>query len=417
MSASATRIDIYNYPRRLELALRRLKNNGKITDANCRLILKFHERSVADGLSTPRLVRYLQILSKLAEQLGKDFPDAKKDEIVHLVAQIESQPLSDWTKLSYKVVLRKFYRWLRHSKNYPKEVEWIKTPSRIRNSILPSDLLTEDDIKSLVSVATTSRDKALILTLYDSGCRIGELLSLRMRSVEFDKYGAIFLVTGKIGMRRVRIIMSTPALGEWLNVHPNRGDPDSPLWVGEGRGGMIPLRYEAVRALIQRLADRAGIQKSVNPHSFRHSRATFLSKRLTEAQMDQLFGWVQGSKMHSIYVHLTGRDVDGALLSIYGLAQDREEHPTLKVVLCPRCKEPCGPTVDHCPKCGSPTDPTRLYGLESETEWVDPVMTRLLEDTETQQFLVRKIRELRLFNQAGRAFPQSVDTCQQSHTE
>ena len=136
-------------------------------------------------------------------------------------------------------------------------------------------------------------------------------------------------------------------------------------------------------------------------------------KRLTEAQMDQHFGWVQGSKMHSIYVHLTGRDVDGALLSIYGLAQEREEQPILKAVLCPRCKEPCSPTVDHCPKCGSPTDPTRLYGLESETDWVGPVMTRLLEDTETQQFLIQKIRELHLFEKVGQALLESVDTCQQ----
>jgi len=206
--------------------------------------------------------------------------------------------------------------------------------------------------------------------------------------------------------------MSTPALGEWLNTHPNRRDPSSPLWVGEGRGGSSPLRYEAVRTLIQRLADRVGIQKSVNPHKFRHSRATFLAKRLSDAQMDQYLGWAPGSKTHSIYYHLAGRDVDGALLSIYGLAPVREERPTLKVVLCPRCNELCAPTIDHCPKCGSPTDPNRVYGLESERGWVDPAMSRLLEDTETQQFLVRKIRELRLFDEVGRALPEAVDTCQ-----
>jgi hypothetical protein len=54
-----------------------------------------------------------------------------------------------------------------------------------------------------------------------------------------------------------------------------------------------------------------------------------------------------------------------------------------------------------------------VYGLESEREWVDPVMTKLLGDAETQQFLVRKMRELRLFDQVGRAVPESVDTCQQ----
>jgi len=397
MPASATRPDIYNYPRRLKLALENLEANDKISVTNRRLILAFHERSVADGLSIPRLVRYIHILSKLAQELGKSFGTARQEDIQRLLAQVENRPLSDWTKLSYRVVLKKFYRWLKRSKGYPKEVDWIKTPSRIRNKLLPSELLTEDDIKRLASAAATSRDRALILALYESGCRIGELLSLRIRDVEFDKYGAVLLVDGKMGNRRVRVIMSTPAIGEWLNTHPNRGDPDSPLWVGEGRGGASPLRYEAVRALIQRLATRTGIQKPVNPHKFRHSRATFLSKHLKEAQLDQYMGWVPGSKMHSIYIHLSGRDVDGTLLAMYGLATDGEEKPTLKAITCPRCKESCPPTADHCSKCGSPTDPTQLCGLESERTWVDPVMTELLEDSQTQQFLVRRIRELNLY--------------------
>jgi integrase len=196
MSTSATILDIYNYPRRLELALENLKKNAKISATNRRLILAFHQRSVAEGLSTPRLVRYVHILSKLAEELGKGFSNATREDITRLVAQVENRPLSDWTKQSYKVVLKKFYKWLKHTKGYPKEVDWIRTPSRIRNSILPTDLLNEDDIKRLASAATTPRDRALVLVLYESGCRIGEILSLRIRNVEFDKYGAVLVVTG-----------------------------------------------------------------------------------------------------------------------------------------------------------------------------------------------------------------------------
>ncbi|RLF00099.1 MAG: hypothetical protein DRJ59_07465 [Thermoprotei archaeon] len=45
--------------------------------------------------------------------------------------------------------------------------------------MLSEELLTEEEVKRLVKHATNLRDKALILTLYESGCRIGELLSLR----------------------------------------------------------------------------------------------------------------------------------------------------------------------------------------------------------------------------------------------
>jgi integrase len=254
MSTPARRLDIYNYPRRLQLALQNLEENSRISSTNRQLILRFHEKSVADGLSPPRLVRYIHILSKLAEKVQKPLARAEREDIIHLVAQIESQPLADWTKQSYKVVLRKFYRWIRHSKGYPKEVSWIKVPSRIRNNFLPSELLTEDDVKHLASVARTLRDKALVLVLYESGCRVGELLSLRIRNVEFDKYGAVVIVTGKTGMRRLRVHMSSGAIVDWLKVHPKHDHPDFPLWVSEGHAESSLMKYEALRSVLRDLA-------------------------------------------------------------------------------------------------------------------------------------------------------------------
>ena len=44
-----------------------------------------------------------------------------------------------------------------------------------------------------------------------------------------------------------------------------------------------------------------------------------MANYLTEAQMNVYFGWVQGSDMPSIYVHLSGRDVDYAILKANGV--------------------------------------------------------------------------------------------------
>lgn len=40
--------------------------------------------------------------------------------------------------------------------------------------------------------------------------------------------------------------------------------------------------------------------------------------------MKEFFGWVQASNMASIYVHLSGRDVDNALLKVYGIQNTKE---------------------------------------------------------------------------------------------
>jgi integrase/recombinase XerD len=70
------------------------------------------------------------------------------------------------------------------------------------------------------------------------------------------------MVDGKTGPRRVRVIASAPALAQWLSVHPFRNDTNAPLWIGIGNAGRNePLRYNSVRAMLRRLAKRAGIRE------------------------------------------------------------------------------------------------------------------------------------------------------------
>ena len=85
------------------------------------------------------------------------------------------------------------------------------------------------------------------------------------------------------------------------------------------------LDYPAINKRLKEIAERTGIKKPVNPHNFRHSRATYLAKKLTEAQMCQYFDWVQGSKMPATCVHLSGRDLDDAILKIHGKISKEEE--------------------------------------------------------------------------------------------
>ena len=68
--------------------------------------------------------------------MASPFEEATKDDIVELIAKIERRNYAEWTKHDYKVILRKFYKWLRGTDDYPPEVRWIKVkysiPSRLR---------------------------------------------------------------------------------------------------------------------------------------------------------------------------------------------------------------------------------------------------------------------------------------------
>src|SRR5208283_6213305 len=179
----------------------------------------------------------------------------------------------------------------------------------------------------LAETANNIRDKAFVLVLYETGCRIGELLTLRLKNITFDQYGAVLRVNGKTGDRRVRIISSAPILASWIELHPTGKSPESMLWYSNWRNPkkrMKNLSHGTTYLILKELAKKAGIQKRIYPHLFRHSRATALANKLTESQMKEHFGWVQGSDMASTYVHLSGRDVDNALLKLQGLVQVEE---------------------------------------------------------------------------------------------
>ena len=320
-----SKIDVHMYKRRLEVSLKSL-STSKIPEDNRRDILDFHQYIIAEGLSVPRQVKYIYSLIQISDWLGKSFRDVKKADILNLVNKIEQMDYAEHTKRDYKVVIKRFFKWMEGGDEYPEEVKWIKTTLKNDGHLLPEELLTPEDVEKLINAADHPRDKALVSVLYESGCRIGEILTLRIKHISFDEYGAKIVVNGKTGMRRIRIISSVPHLATWIENHPLRDKPDAPVWVGIGtRNKNGAVQYKNVRTLIAKLAEKAGIKKRVNPHMFRHSRATHLANHLTEAQMNQYFGWVQGSDMPSTYVHLSGRDVDSAILSLYGIKEDKKK--------------------------------------------------------------------------------------------
>jgi integrase/recombinase XerD len=81
------------------------------------------------------------------------------------------------------------------------------------------------------------------------------------------------------------------------------------------------MQYGAIRMQLTKISRKAGITKKIHPHLFRHSRATYMANYLTEAQMNAYFGWIQGSDMPSICVHLSGRDIDDAVLKANGIIE------------------------------------------------------------------------------------------------
>lgn len=348
-------MDIHEREKRIEGTLRRLAQKTDISDNNKATILRTVDYNYARGVSAGRVQKYLLTLAPIAVFLGKDFELANKDDILRVIGQIERQQWSPHTKHDFKTILKAFYKWLRGMDDYPPEVKWVKTTVRGTTKKLPEDLLTGEEIIKLIRSAYRPRDRAFIATLAESGCRVGELGGLRIKDVQFDGYGAILIVDGKTGMRRVRVIAAAPFLSTWLNLHPQADNRDAFLWVTKVQDKSI--RYSGLLSMMRKTAKRAGIRKRTNFHNFRHSRASFLANHLTSAQMNEFFGWTQGSKMAGVYVHLSGKNVDNALLGIYGIkAEDNREREFIKPRICILCSHWNPFVALVCEKCLRPLE-------------------------------------------------------------
>ncbi|MFN7991112.1 MAG: site-specific integrase [Candidatus Micrarchaeia archaeon] len=397
---------LYNYPRRLELAIENLNKDRAVSKENKESIIAFSKIRLAKGATHGRVAKVVYCLRFLAGWLNKPFGKATKEDLITLVGGLENNPkYAEYTRLDFKIVLKMFYKWLKgNDETFPPEISWLKPKLKNEKHKLPEDLLTEDEVLRIVSQAENPRDKAFVLVLYESGCRIGEILTLSMQNVKFDQYGAVLRVTGKTGDRRVRIISSAPALAQWVDNYRRKDEPNAPLWPPKcakwKTKNMIQcMDHRSVYKLLRNLADKAGIKKHIHPHLFRHSRATALAGKLTEAQMKEYFGWVQGSDMASTYVHLSGRDVDNALLKLQGLAHDEvSQEEKIKAKSCQRCKENNSPASKYCVKCGLPLDENLIFSLEKDRQATDGIMNRLMQDNEFKDMMLRKIFEMGLNN-------------------
>jgi len=370
---------IHPYEKDLEREINRVKE-AQISDENRALIMRFYDHNLAQGISKPRLLRQMITLRMTAKQMKKDFANATKEDYEQFLIWMIKDGYAEGSIWTYKKILKVFHKWLNNG-TYPECIAWLKF-KKLGNGTLPEQLLDQEDIKKLVKAALNKRDKALVASLWETGARIGELGNACIKDITFDEFGGRILLDGKTGMRKVRIVHSAPYVLEWVNEHPYAKNPDAPLWVCSEKTECEKMCHAGILMALRRIRKRANITKPINPHHFRHSRATYMAQFLTDAQMKEYFGWGQDSRMAARYVHLSGKQVDDAVLKMCGLKPKEEQKDLLKREPCPRCKNLNEVNNDYCQKCWLPLSPNankEMHETEEKSQESIISLMKLLE--------------------------------------
>jgi len=255
-------------------------------------------------------------------------------------------------------ILKPFLLWLienGHSSLPTKKVKEITAPPVDYQTTEPDEILTVEEIRTLLAACLNPRDRAMISLLYESGCRIGELARICWRDIVFDEYGCkLYLHDGKSKKRRYsRLTMAAEYIAAWkADYRPGHPDPGTLVFqTFEGR----PLDYIQARRIISRAHRRAGIEKKITPHLFRHSRITHMIGQNYQESIIKKSLWGNiNTAMFAAYVNLAEQDIDNEFLHRAGITQKQETTPALQPTTCPNCHRTNAPTADYCTRCAEP---------------------------------------------------------------
>lgn len=185
------------------------------------------------------------------------------------------------------------------------------------------EVLSENEIEEIINAIDLSlpegeRNKAIIETLYGCGLRVSELINLKISDLHFKE--GIISVTGKGNKQRLVPVGGSARkqitiYKEQIRIHQTPKKNEEDILFMNSRGGR--MSRQMIFIIVRKLAEKAGIRKTISPHTFRHSFATHLVQNGANLRaVQELLGHVSITTTE-IYTHLNERDLRKAILKYH----------------------------------------------------------------------------------------------------
>jgi len=236
------------------------------------------------SLSPNTLEAYLSDVSKLLSFLNDEgiaIQQVTLDNLHTFAAGLRDLGIAPRSQIRIISGIKSFFKFLLIDEYIPVDPsEFLESPKIGRH--LP-DVLTVEEIDRIVKCIDLSqpeghRNKAMIETMYSCGLRVSELCGLKMNDLYMEE--GFLRVTGK-GSKQRLVPISPTAIKEittyldgtrrHIDIKPGY---ESFLFLSIRRGK--PISRVMVFDIVKKLVQEAGVNKSVSPHTFRHSFATHL---------------------------------------------------------------------------------------------------------------------------------------------
>lgn len=217
-----------------------------------------------EGRTPKTIARYQYIMNQF---FNKENVTAQETTVFHIrdyFMREKNRGISDSTIAGYRDVFNSFFGWLFAEGMIPKNpcanIGTIKQEKKVRKPF------SSIEIQKMLDACDTLRDKAIIMFLLNTGCRISELCGVNAEDVDLHRRECVVYGKG----RKERTIFFDEVTAWVLAEHMEREHIDGALFFGKGTKR---LHAGGVRKMLKNIGAKSGVE-NVHPHRFRRTFAT-----------------------------------------------------------------------------------------------------------------------------------------------
>jgi integrase/recombinase XerD len=285
--------------------------------------------------------------------------------------------------------LRRFFIWYWQKNNIEgNDLGGITLPKEDWKSKSADDMLTPQDIETILKACHNARDRCLVSMLWDGSNRPVELLLLKWEDLKVDEYGYSFKTSAKTGKERhIRLTMSIPYIEAWKREYPGEPSGKNSVFVSMRRtdGQHKPWTMISVKFMFKTLNRETGI-KNFKPGTVRPSRITEdVNNQYPESYLKMKNWGTLKTAMLDKYTNLRPGYIDNIALHQAGMeaprtASKEEKGIELTVPTCPSCKTLNIPGSMFCAVCRAPlTDAARSQVDKEKDQLTKDILTKVQE--------------------------------------
>jgi len=192
-------------------------------------------------------------------------------------------------------------------------------------------VMSADEIKRLLAVASSLKTRVLLSLGYGCGLRAREIVRLKVKHI--DSAQKIIRIEQSKGRKDRNVMLSDEMLGllrQWWKARPRHdaGIPPQERWLFPSRkSASKPITTRHLNRLFHEAADAAGIRKHVTLHSLRHSFATHLLEHDTHIRKIQLLLGHEKLETTARYLHVATGMISAVESPLDRLAQPKRKRP------------------------------------------------------------------------------------------